>query len=261
MNRYKAGQQVKVNVPLTDYDGASVAATSVIYNVKNELDTVVITDTVVTPASGATSIDITVLGSNNLLINTTDIFGCRILNVQILTVNGTYVKTFNYALEGSFELVTMTNSYQTFGQAEINSITMPGLESWDSFEEFNQKRALTEAYFKIGKINFSVDIVSANGTITTTAIPKLNSYTKAEFEALPSDFIEAVRKAQVAEANYVLGGDASERMRKMNIMSYTIGETSQMFRPGSTGSENKLSDEALEYLKGYISYSVSIGRA
>ena len=93
-------------------------------------------------------------------------------------------------------------------------------------------------------------------------ITKLNfnigNISEVDLTLIDSDLLAAIAKAQIAEADFMMGGDTVEDKRRTGLMSETVGESSNMFRPGKplvlAGSE-----KALRYLTGYITWSRRIG--
>lgn len=85
---------------------------------------------------------------------------------------------------------------------------------------------------------------------------KLN---EAQFMNLDERFRSALCRAQVIEANARLGGTDVSDLRREGLMSATVGEVSQMFRP-SKPLVLPISHRALQVLAGYITWSVRASR-
>lgn len=197
--------------------------------------------------------------------------GYRRLVINISDNIGTSTDSVEYILEGELDLIPMKNSYQTFGEAQLNVAKISGLDDWESIPMSTKLAALITAYNKIGKLNFAIPVKSDSlsedahtsifgVTQTEIEIPNLNSLSLDEFEALDEGFKNAIKMAQVVEANSVSGFDAATEMKRNNVLSYTIGETSQMFKTGNTYVSSLCSD-AMDILNGYIVRKLRIARS
>lgn len=175
----------------------------------------------------------------------------RRIMLNIERPSGTSLDMVEYYLVGEVKLVPMKNSYQTFGEAQILAASISNLQDWSLVPLEDKISALTTAFRKIGKFDFFVD---------DKEICDLNSLTVEEFNALNPDFIDCIKRAQIVEANSVSGYNSAEDMKRNNILSYTIGETSQMFKTGNT-YVSYLSSDTMDILEGYIYRKIRIARA
>lgn len=182
--------------------------------------------------------------------------GYRRLVLNIETKTGTAIQFIEYLLVGLVELTPMVNSYQTYGEAQLTAAKISGLQDWQEVPTEDKVSALITAFNKIGKLNFVIPSDDGCGM----EIPNLNKLSIEEFKALNPAFVEAIKRAQVVEANSVSGYNAAEEMKRGNILSYTIGETSQMFKTGNT-YVSTLSSDAMDILDGYIVRKIRIARA
>jgi hypothetical protein len=88
---------------------------------------------------------------------------------------------------------------------------------------------------------------------------RLDEKTAEEIKALPADLLKAVRLAQIVEADDIMGGDATEKLREQGLLSKTVGESSQMFRSGKA-DRGVLCKRASKILAKYIVKQNTIGR-
>ena len=177
--------------------------------------------------------------------------------LNITDSNSTSIVFIEYLLVGTVELTPMVNSYQTYGEAQLTAAKISGLQDWELVPTEDKISALITAYKKIGKLNF---IIPGETCEDTVEISNLNSLTVEEFEALDPAFVDAIKRAQVVEANSVSGYNAAEEMKRNNILSYTIGETSQMFKTGNT-YVSYLSSDVMDILSGYVVRKMRIARS
>lgn len=177
--------------------------------------------------------------------------------LNITDSNSTSIVFIEYLLVGTVELTPMVNSYQTYGEAQLTAAKISGLQDWELVPTEDKISALITAYKKIGKLNF---VIPGETCEDTVEISNLNSLTVEEFEALDPAFVDAIKRAQVVEANSVSGYNAAEEMKRNNILSYTIGETSQMFKTGNT-YVSYLSSDVMDILSGYVVRKMRIARS
>lgn len=245
MEIYRDGSIVNLSVPFEDDGGNPVDPTSVSYRVLSEDNSEIVGSTVVVIASGDTRASIAVDAvSNTLPVGVKKTL--RTIELVMTTSMGIVTSFVRYVIESANSLGLGENSFQTYNQALLTSLDMTGLDRWNSVDDRSKKTALIEAYFSISKLNFNVGIIK-----------NMN----AEALGLLSDDLKvALARAQIAEAEFELGGDTVGDKRKIGIMSETTGESSSMFRSGKPLSLS-VSDRALEYLSGHISWSSSLTRS
>lgn len=195
-------------------------------------------------------IEISISQDNNTIPEDSGLDYRRII-LNIERPEGTSIDMIEYYLVGEVKLVPMKNSYQTFGEAQILAASISNLQDWQLIPVEDKISALATAFRKIGKFDFMVD---------DKEIFDLNSMSVEEFNSLNSDFVDCIKRAQIVEANSVSGYNSAEDMKRNNILSYTIGETSQMFKTGNT-YVGYLSSDTMDILEGYIYRKLRIARA
>lgn len=163
-------------------------------------------------------------------------------------------------------LVKWVNSFQTFDEAfEIldERVDCGGFETADGFK---QESALIQSFHAIKGLSFVVSGV-AGGTPMN-----LMGLSDEERDALPTDFLYALRSAQLVHADSLLGGDQTTlegqtlHKRRAGIIEETVGETSRKYRPLSTpsagpGIRQSIDQRAISALSGWLYDSVRIARA
>jgi hypothetical protein len=262
---YRENTSVKVTVPFTDDTGSSFTPDSATYAVYDHLDNEIVAETSV--SLGSDSVEITVDGANNMI---SDGYQRGFRNIQVKFVTGgdeIYVRQ-EYLIKKNNELSIMVNSFQTYAIAAMSAQDLASLDAWQHKSRDERCQAMIEAFHRLMTMTFSPwkhnDIYKE--TVADDApwsrrsnVIKLTDYTQAEFERLNPNFLEALRRAQIVEADVILEGDIVGDKRRAGLLSETIGESSAMFRPGKP-LDMGVSAQALRQLKGYISYSVRIGR-
>lgn len=252
MKIYNSGIDISETIPLVDDNGTQLNVASIVYDVFDSDGFEVVAQT---PEFGFAASDPSVVISIGSALNVlTDgkQRDVRAINLYLTLINGDTMSIVHlYGIQASGYVATMSNSYQTYQSAEMLAIDIQNLDEWDAATVTQKNSAMVEAFHRIGKMTFSVD-----GVI----VRSVNGMTKAEFDLLSSDFVLSIRRAQVIEADVILGNDPVSDRRQEGLMSKTVGESSEMFRPGKPVLM-QASRRALDALAGFVVYGANIGRA
>ena len=167
-----------------------------------------------------------------------------------------------------------------FGPALLTALDIPALEAWDGASEDQRIAALIDARERIVQLNFNLLNSNVNfGQDSLQYVPEgqyQSSYvarnslfifhgnlailTPQQFTTLPERFKTALRKAQVAEADRILGGDPYDEKRQSGLVMEQVGESRQMFRAGKALTL-PVCRRALGYLSYYVTFNKRIGRS
>ncbi|NQZ53223.1 MAG: hypothetical protein HRT93_03105 [Piscirickettsiaceae bacterium] len=240
MEIYRDGSIVKVEMQFVDDNDNLVSPTSATYRVLSEDNTELVAETTVTINDGDSGTAITVNSPENTLA-VGAIKGLRTVELTMVTALGIVTSTSRYVVEAANTLVVGETSFQTYNQALLTSLDMVGIDIWSGSTDRQKKAAMIEAYVNITKLNFNIGNIS-----------------EVDLTLIDSDLLAAIAKAQIAEADFMMGGDTVEDKRRTGLMSETVGESSNMFRPGKP-LVLAVSEKALRYLTGYITWSRRIG--
>lgn len=243
---YRDASTVVLDLPFVDESGNPVSPTVVSYRVLSEDNSEIVPDTPITLNGGEVSTIITIDAAENTLgenIRRT----LRTVELTLTTAKGIVRSETRYAIESDTTVIVGENSYQTFNESLLTAMDMLSIERWEIAPDRDKRAALSEAYYNIARMSFK----------TISSLIDLDAASLGEIDI---DLYQAIQKAQVSEANYVLGGSSIEDKRIIGLMSETIGETSNMFRPGKP-LILPISGKTLQYLGGHISWSVKLGRA
>lgn len=238
-----------------DFDPAAVAGTITI-TISDTYGNVLFTDTD-TVATGDESYTYTVADTYNALSVDEDSRGVRKIEVLYVDSAGISRKAINrYMLESDDGLVEGANTFMVYERALAVAHDLPSSDGWDYAEERKQIAALKEAFNNITTLSFKL---TADGEAFNLVL----DFTTADLLTLLSDypdFWNALEMAQIAEADAILGGNEVEDKRRDGLMSETVGESSNMYRPGKP-LISVIRTKTLRYLSGYVSMSKRIGRA
>ncbi|MBE0438043.1 MAG: hypothetical protein IBX56_19870 [Methylomicrobium sp.] len=253
MNVYPVNQSVALSVQI---NGPALSAS---YRVFDESDRIVIDTTpVVGFSENDTTVNIVVEAQFNQIQQSGE-RSIRRVEITPYDANGAIeISVVEYVIESRPALITGVNSYQTLNQAKLTAMNMPHLDVWVGAADRDIVSAMTEAYFRLGQFRFTMrDDDDLDPSLAV--IEDVRQMTIDNLLALPSDFILALRKAQVSEADIVLGGGSIHRRREDGLMLDTVGESKVMFRPGKPVIL-PVDRRTLAYLSGYIYHGLSIAR-
>ena len=276
---YLGGTDVSVVIPFVDQAGNQLVVTSAKYRVTNQAGSELIGPTNVSVATDATSVTLQIPAA----VNTVAVGATReIRNVELYCVasGNTIILSQAYALTSTSPLQTGLNSFQTYSEALLTALDIPALEAWDSASEEQRIAALIDARERIVQLNFNLLNSNVNfGQDSLQYVPEgqfQSSYvarnslfifngnlailTPAQFNTLPERFKSALRKAQVAEADRILGGDPYDEKRQSGLVMEQVGESRQMFRTGKA-LQLPVCRRALGYLSYYVTFNKRIGRS
>ena len=175
--------------------------------------------------------------------------------VQMTVAEGTYTQSDEYILKGDTLLVLGTNSFQTYEQAVLRSLSLGNLTGWEANNKDQRISAMARAFDAISAFRYRM--VKTDNTVVVGDVREL---TVVEFAALIPLQREDYLKAQIVQADFFLNGNPLERDINDGLQSSTIGEVSQFYRPRPSLS-TALCRSALYYIGRYIHWNIDIGRA
>lgn len=250
MNTYQSDNDVKLVIPYVAA-GTQIYPDAVSYRVLDTSNVEVVATTVLSIEADDTQAEITIPAVSNALTND-ETRAMRIVEVTVTTNNGVVIILDRYLIVSGDGLTVNDNTFMLYNEALMLAFDIPGLSSWNLSPEQERIAALIEAYNAINKLKFNVKGFSSEPFM-------LSEMTDDLWLEAPADFIKALKRAQVAEADVVLGSDWIEDKRRDGLMSETIGESSNMFRPGKP-IVMQVRSRAMRYLAGYISLSKKVSR-
>ena len=261
-----------VVVIATETDGVPYTADSATYRVLGASDAILIPWTAVSGGSiTAGKITLTIAGINNTVSGTVD--EPRLVEVDV--VDATLTNVTRYTSEyivtpDAPSLVVMKNSFVTYTDAIVVARDLGAdLTYWSGATQEARIAAMKRAYTTLSRLRFSVldDLDNefykdraGHGLNIEQDIGQIYDLTEAEFNTLKPDFIAAVRRAQVVEADQCLGGESSSSLRDSGIWSERTGEDTTTYRPGKP-INMIASAKALRYLTGYIKHTKRLIRS
>lgn len=250
MDIYRNNQSVALTVEI---DGPALSAT---YRVFDQNDQVII-DTIEVAGfiQNSVAVDIIVDAAFNQLAEG-EVRAMRRVEITPYDVNGALkTSTVEYIIEALPTSIIGVNSYQTLSQAKLTAMDMPHLDIWNTADDRMIVSAMTEAHFRLGQFAYRME----DDRGLDIVVENIRSLTINDLLLLPSAFLIALRKAQISEADIVMGGGSVHRKREDGLMSDTVGESKIMFRPGKP-VVLPVDRRTLSYLSGYIYHGLSLTR-
>ena len=267
----KSGTSYVVNID-TVTDGVPYTADSANYRVLGASDAV-LSDWAAVPGGSITSgkITLTIPGLTNTLAGAAD--EPRLVEVDVIdsTLANTKRYTIDYIVTGDTSpLVVMGNSFVTYTDALIVARDIAhDLNAWANASMDERVSAMRQAYMFISHLRFSIlDDIDDEfykdragwGLSLEEDFGQIYSLTEDEFNDLKPDFIQAVRRAQVVEADQYLSGEGIAAVRDSGVWSERTGEDTTTYRP-SKPINMTVSPKALRYLTGYLKHTKRLTRS
>ena len=269
---YQNGSSAKITLNVADESGNQLSPDSITYQILGPSGNVIVPETSTTFSPLTFTFDVNVASSVNTILSPKVKREARVIVVSFVTGDNIVTVRHIYAVVKSVVLEFMQNSYQTIEDAEVLALSIAKLDNWNEASMSDKILALEEAYQRIGRFAFQIvdptqtyPVTAVNSKDTLAAseitITGLNEMLDVDVSALPDNFLLAIRRAQIVEANFILEpGDSIVNKRRGGLMSETVGESSQMWRPGKP-ILLPVCRETMEELSGYIKYGIRTGRA
>ena len=159
------------------------------------------------------------------------------------------------------DLAVGQNTLVTQPQAMMLIKEMVGVNALANAEQDVQIAALMEAYDRISSMElrsriFPHEISYKNGK----EVKSIGELDALSLYKLSLQMRKSFMKAQVYEADALLGGDPVADLRNQGVMSYTVGEVKQFFRTVKP-LDFTISMRAMGQIGKYIQYNRGVARA
>lgn len=268
MNVYLAGSASTVTLALKDLNGTALVPTGLTYRIVDGDGDELVAATPLTVVPGDTEVSVSVSAITNTLAAGSAV-EARTLHLTVVTASGTVALEDSWLIRASSLLNVPNTSFQTWAQVQAELLQMPTQLNFSGAARDQQEGALLEAYLRLSR--FSYEVIEGYDSFEQITWPgegKAYSIdptdwidmTMDDFLVYPPSFRQALRRAQIAEADDVLSAASPNDRRRLGLMSESIGESSMMFRT-SKPVDLGASQNALRYLSRYIRRTKIIGRA
>lgn len=271
-----AAQPSSFTIPIVDAAGVKIEATSASWELfderGNSLDAGAVAD--FDPAKDYVTFEIA--GDKLSLPGATPSAGREIV-VALATSDGEIEVRDYFLIVASRPLALMENSFVTYAESlGVRQGFGPILNGWDATLDVTSRgQALAEAFERLLRMSYKVPFLDWQSRVPSdyavfgdgTDLPwdytrrvRLRGMSVADFDQLPPDFVKAIKRAQLLEADIILGGDVVGRKRQDGIISETIGESSTYFS-SKPYLNLPVSRQAYEEIKRYVTLKIGVARA
>lgn len=266
MNIHTTESEVNVSFTLVGVDGSALKPLSVSYRVTDQDDREVVPLAEI--YSSLSPEDPAPLQAVGVLVHPTQNVVAdgraremRQIELQVTVASGVIRLHDSYILEIRETLKVNGNSFQNYANSVLVGMDIPNVSAWSSADKRNRTAALIQAHKHVTKLRFRYCHDSQSYLRDWVIIRSIDELTDAEWALLPEGFRNSLCRAQVIEADAILGGDEVTEMRLAGLTSKTTGQSSASFRAGTKPVERAVSLRAFKELSKYIDNTMRIGRA
>lgn len=269
-----AGQPAKISMEAVDLAGNAVSGVSAAWELFDEAGASLAAGTVDPYDGSSGTIEFEIAAADTGLADGVSSEGREIV-VTVTESDGDLIEIRDYfVIVAAHQLQLMKNTFVTYPQALSLRQTFGGkMDGWDA-EMDHQRRiqALVHAYANLSRVAYFIaNNINSNpknyaawgegydGPFDLSYRVRLKTLSTDQFNTLPSNFTSAMKRAQMVEANVLLGGDIVGEKRRDGIISETIGESSTFFNSKPYLSL-PFSRQAFEIVRPYISIQTRIAR-
>jgi hypothetical protein len=259
MQTYLTGADVNLDLTLAGSE------TSARYSVTDEDGTVLFDGPAAGFIAGALTLRVTIPGALNLP-NEDMVRGYRIVLVSVTTPAGTTeLAPVEYIVEVTARalLTPGVNSFQTIAKAELIALDLPNLPGWTSADRPTRIIAMVQARQNLDKLRYRYREMADDWMsyiLPQFGISSLIQLTQAQYIALPEDFRFALERAQVIEADDLIGGNPITQKRIQGITSEKVGESSTQFN-GVRPVRGLCCSRAINELSRFVQTRMRLSRA
>ena len=157
---------------------------------------------------------------------------------------------------GLVQLIEGTNSFDSFEELLLMLPQMPHLKCAISADRASLKGALVGAYQNIGFLTTDFQVYD-----DTLGVWKVSTadFTDTDLTELSQEDFDKLVRAQLTEANGLLGAYPIEDRRRAGMLSDSVGESAMFFRTRKP-LELPVYKETAWVLKGFIMWTKSVSR-
>jgi hypothetical protein len=256
MNAFLTAQDAFVTILVPD------VATDYYWRLVDQEENVLIPAGDLQSVAGQSEIQIQVPAASNTL-EAGAVRALRVIEAYFVSPAGTTKTTFEYVIEAEHTLVVNSNTFQTYGEAVLCAYELFGLNAWSSASKADRSAALVAARRNIGQLRFRYLFDAFQDRIENSfGVSDITMISQSTWNSLPADFVAAIKRAQVIEADYLLAGGENpvDVKRRMGIVSETIGESS-MFMRSARQLEMAVCRRAMKELAKYTIHRIRTTRS
>lgn len=233
----KSGSDYRHMISLVNDFGEDISATAVNWTLFDETDAQVSVGSVSVSGSLETA-DLTIPAADNTI---TGPRGYRRLEVVITADEGTFRQTDEYLIDGDVQLVYLTNSFVTSGEAVMLSRTMLGASDIFSLEPADRNTVLEAAFHVLNALAFDpfVDerrhdngenfLSDLDFEWENCPIRNIATQTEHPFDTLPDGFKADIKRAQIAQAVGMYEEAEADGVGNQRVIMQRVGESMALY--------------------------------
>lgn len=270
-NLYVAGTAVTLPVAFQDEGGNALNLASATYRVIDEEGVEIVPETVFaitlnsitipSDFNAVTPIDITLVTYDTMDLASTKVASLRVIEFSLTDLTGNILPySLSYFIAPRDPLVVGLNSFQTLNLAKMNSMFVGNLSAWNDATDQQKVLALMEAKYRLCTYRYTNITLGQSYLNKAIEIGDVSLLAPSEFKSLTQRFLNALRFAQIAEADSILsGGDPTEKARLSGLLSQKIGETYETYGKEQP-VDRRVSKGALLFVAKFLSNSYRTSR-
>lgn len=236
MKTFRSDNLVSLTIHLVDNLGVQLDPTSITYKIENESGVAVLGSTQVEFSVGDQSVSILIPAELNHL-TTGKLKSLRVVELMLVADDTSvdFIKS-TYVITAAEDLALMVNTYQTLNEAKLLMIDMLDAVAIKGASDADMTSAMMMAFERIGRLTFNFGgqngiaydqtrDVDVSGVVGYRSGSFLNFMSLVEFQSLPPELAVSIKKAQICEADCILGDNPVARKRADGVVSEKIGES------------------------------------
>lgn len=275
MEIFLAGTGVTSNITLADSLGNRLVVDSLEYQVTDETGADVIPRAVLPSFTANDQVASVEVPAEKNELAPGIIRALRRVTLFCNVGGNTVVVESPFAIQSGSVLQTGVNSFQTFDEALLNAMDIPNITGWDSATTQQKIAAMVEARTRLCQLNYSLLDANAWAQDSLNFVPEgtrvvpypstfnftgdITWLSVESFKGLPEYFLSALRKAQIAEASAILGGDEAFTKRRDGVVRDVVGESEQTYRSGKV-LDLAVSRVSMRYLSRFVNFNLKLAR-
>jgi hypothetical protein len=265
MQTYLSGSPVELAIPIADDYGNPLAFVAIEMRLVDGIDTEHIARTEIAGLSGSEQEVLVRIESIHNELAAGEVQAARVVELYVRQPGGSVILlSRSYRLAAANGLLIPKRSFVSYAGAEMIALETVSMQAWEGASRPQREAALIEARERLCRLRYAVTSLEASDWQSRVSYSDepidLASFEPGEFLlTLSLDFREALARAQVIEANEILGGDPIARLRESGLMRQTVGESSQIYR-NSKAARYPVCPRALSVISRYVRMSIRLGR-
>lgn len=251
---YRENEDVTLYPDFQDYDGNPIVPVSATYTLYDNSGVLASAQPV--DLFSFDRPELTVPAANNQIAPGAT-RGYRRVEVTTQDENGKfYTSSITYLVMTGNSLTAGLNSFAGLPDILMISVDMVHLGAFHLASEDDRVSALIQAWNNLGQLPVRFDDLEGTDSFQKVSTRELID---ADISQLQPKTYQRLLRAQIIEADDVLGGNPIEARRRLGLISDSAGESAHFFRT-SKPLNLPCCRAAIDELRGIVNWSVRIGR-